>query len=449
MKNISRFIFVIFLLLFIQVINFTQWIQTSGTPEGAGITDMITTSNGTIVVTCASYNWPSGQQGGIRISNDNGSSWQNVINAYNGRTLHLGKTGKIFASYWPYPSNEGMFYSTNNGLNWTQSFFGGSGDNVFSITSTNNDNNVFIGTRYGVWRSVSNGLWQFVSNGLPANTYVYDLEADSSGTYIAAGTSKGLYITSNNGANWNAVSGISQNDTIYTVKFLRSNSDGLEENYLLIGSSNGKLFESPEGAQYLTAALLTAFLGKVSDIELIDDNQLYFIGLVMTPFSLDNSSGPGFTYSTDLGLTWHEFNSGLPSEPKASRITYSVSGGSINWKLGLFDNTTNGAKIYKMDQPIGIQPVSNEVPEVFSIFQNYPNPFNPMTKIKFNIAKESEVNITVFDVLGRHISTLVNEKLKAGSYQTEWSAVNMPGGVYFYKIETESFTETKKMILVK
>lgn len=449
MKNINKFILSIFLILFFQVNNYAQWVQASGIPEGSGITDMLVTSNGTIVVTCASYNWPNGQSGGIRISNNNGSSWQNVVNAYNGRTLHLGTSGKIFASYWPYPSNEGMFYSINNGLNWIQSYFGSANDNVFSITSTDNDNNVFLGTRFGVWRSVNNGLWQFVSNGLPVNTFVYDLEADSSGTHIAAGTSKGLYITSNNGSNWNAVSGISQNDTIYTVKFLKSHGDALVENYLLAGSSNGKLFESPEGAQYLTAILLNAFLGKVSDIQVIDDNQLFFIGLVMTPFNVDNSNGPGFTYSTDLGKTWQELNNGLPSNPKASRITYSISGGNINWKLGLFDNTINGAKIYKMDLPIGIQTVSNEVPKCISISQNYPNPFNPMTKIKFNIAKESAVSITVFDVLGRHIQTLVNEKLKAGSYQTEWSAVNMPGGVYFYRIETEEYSETKKMILVK
>ena len=102
-----------------------------------------------------------------------------------------------------------------------------------------------------------------------------------------------------------------------------------------------------------------------------------------------------------------------------------------------------------MTTPIGINQISNEVPDGFSLSQNYPNPFNPVTRIKFNIAKESSVSITVFDVLGRHISTLVNEKLAAGSYETEWSAVNMPGGVYFYKIETDDFTETKKMMLVK
>jgi len=68
---------------------------------------------------------------------------------------------------------------------------------------------------------------------------------------------------------------------------------------------------------------------------------------------------------------------------------------------------------------------------------------------KFNITKASNVNITVFDVLGRHITTLVNEKLNAGTYETDWNANNMPGGVYFYKIESDEFTETKKMILVK
>jgi hypothetical protein len=72
-----------------------------------------------------------------------------------------------------------------------------------------------------------------------------------------------------------------------------------------------------------------------------------------------------------------------------------------------------------------------------------------MTKIKFNVPKSSNVNITVFDVLGRHITTLVNEKLNAGSYETEWNANGMAGGVYFYRLETDDFSETKKILLIK
>jgi hypothetical protein len=446
----KTFILAVLTILNINFISLSQpWTQTSGTPEGAGITDMITTANGTIVVTCASYSWPSGQQGGIRISSNSGASWQSVVNAYNGRTLHLGTTGKIFASFWPYPTAEGMYFSTNNGLNWEQSYYGGASDNVFSITSTNNDNTVFIGTRYGVWRSINNGLWAQVFGGIQPNTFVYDLEADSSGTYIAAGTSKGLYVTSNNGNTWSPVSGINVDDTIYAVKFIKSQGDDPEDNFLFSTTSKGAMFKSPESAQYLAAILVYTFLGKIGDVQVVKNADLIYIAGALSPFHLDNSVNAGFVLSSDMGSSWQDINTGLPGNPVVSRITYSISGSNINWHAGLFNNTLNGAKVYKMTTPIGINQISNQVPDGFSLSQNYPNPFNPVTKIKFNVAKESAVNITVFDVLGRHISTLVNEKLRGGSYETEWSAVNIPGGVYFYKIETDDYTETKKMMLVK
>ncbi|RPI16845.1 MAG: T9SS C-terminal target domain-containing protein [Ignavibacteriae bacterium] len=97
---------------------------------------------------------------------------------------------------------------------------------------------------------------------------------------------------------------------------------------------------------------------------------------------------------------------------------------------------------------------SNETVHDFKLYDNYPNPFNPSTKIKFSVASNvkremSNVKITVFDVIGREITTLVNEQLKPSTYEVEWNASDYPSGVYFYTLTTESFSETKKMILIK
>jgi hypothetical protein len=110
--------------------------------------------------------------------------------------------------------------------------------------------------------------------------------------------------------------------------------------------------------------------------------------------------------------------------------------------------------LIKYSQPIGIQPISSKVPNSYVLSQNYPNPFNPTTKIKFdlpvNVKREaSNVKLIIYDILGRDVATLVNEQLKPGSYEVEWDATNYPSGVYFYKLQTESFSETKKMVLVK
>ena len=92
---------------------------------------------------------------------------------------------------------------------------------------------------------------------------------------------------------------------------------------------------------------------------------------------------------------------------------------------------------------------NNNLPNSFDLFQNYPNPFNPSTKIKYLIIKDSFVSLKVFDVLGKEISTLVNEKLSAGEYEVEFDGSRLSSGIYFYKIESGDYTEIKKMVLLK
>lgn len=99
--------------------------------------------------------------------------------------------------------------------------------------------------------------------------------------------------------------------------------------------------------------------------------------------------------------------------------------------------------------PIGIRPVSNEVPSKFSLTQNYPNPFNPSSKIKMQIAKLGNVRLTIYDALGREVETIVNEKLSPGTYEVEWDASKYGSGVYFYRLTSADFTETKRMMLIK
>jgi hypothetical protein len=92
---------------------------------------------------------------------------------------------------------------------------------------------------------------------------------------------------------------------------------------------------------------------------------------------------------------------------------------------------------------------SNEVPKVYSLSQNYPNPFNPSTTIKFDIPKQGVVKLTVFDILGNEVATLENGTMQAGSYIVDFNTTNLSSGVYFYKLTSGNFTDTKKMLLIK
>jgi hypothetical protein len=103
---------------------------------------------------------------------------------------------------------------------------------------------------------------------------------------------------------------------------------------------------------------------------------------------------------------------------------------------------------------VGIQNISTEIPDKFSLHQNYPNPFNPTTTIKFDVSKSGFVSIKIYDILGREVATLVNEILRPGFYSVPFSAnqfsnSGISSGVYFYKITASDFTDIKKMLITK
>jgi hypothetical protein len=102
-----------------------------------------------------------------------------------------------------------------------------------------------------------------------------------------------------------------------------------------------------------------------------------------------------------------------------------------------------------MTDPILVQEEGTEVPQNFVLKQNYPNPFNPATNIGFSVPKGTMVNLTVYDNLGREVAVLVNEYLNRGNYYFQFSGEKLASGLYFYKLVTNNFTETKKMILIK
>ncbi len=105
--------------------------------------------------------------------------------------------------------------------------------------------------------------------------------------------------------------------------------------------------------------------------------------------------------------------------------------------------------------PIGIEPISSEIPTKFELLQNYPNPFNPTTKLRFSIPLSRGVSegrgvlLKIFDILGKEIAVLVNQNLKPGIYEIDWNAESIPSGVYFYSLITNEFTQTKKMVVLK
>ena len=89
------------------------------------------------------------------------------------------------------------------------------------------------------------------------------------------------------------------------------------------------------------------------------------------------------------------------------------------------------------------------IPEIYKLFENYPNPFNPETSIRFLIKDDGFVSIKVYDITGRFVNVLVNQKLFAGDYTVKFDGASLSSGVYLYRIETGNFVDSKKMMLIK
>lgn len=123
------------------------------------------------------------------------------------------------------------------------------------------------------------------------------------------------------------------------------------------------------------------------------------------------------------------------------------------WKVtgynGLDSVTSNQFVVTIRRNTIGINQISSTVPEKFSLYNNYPNPFNPVTVIKFDIVKSQNVKLRVFNMLGEEITVLVDQNLTPGSYSVDFNAGSYSSGMYFYRLETQGFSDTKRMVLVK
>ncbi len=96
-----------------------------------------------------------------------------------------------------------------------------------------------------------------------------------------------------------------------------------------------------------------------------------------------------------------------------------------------------------------IEITADLIPNSFNLSQNYPNPFNPATNIQFEVPSPQFVSLKVYDIVGKEVITLVNEKKQPGKYEVQFNASNLPSGVYICKLNTENYSSTKKMILLK
>ena len=152
-----------------------------------------------------------------------------------------------------------------------------------------------------------------------------------------------------------------------------------------------------------------------------------------------------YKHSRDGGSSWGADNRLTYNFARSDHPFITTLGQTIHvvWEDDRNMNTSIYYRRNLTGNTIGLTPVE------FMLYQNYPNPFNPVTAINYDLPNSGFVRLVVYDVLGKEIAVLVNEKQTAGKYNVNWDASNNPSGVYFYKLTTAYYNQTKKMVLLK
>ena len=192
------------------------------------------------------------------------------------------------------------------------------------------------------------------------------------------------------------------------------------------------------------------------DSVIFDEDSIAVNAVIKTISGISEAS-VYWTADTSLGFSSvrMQFVSGdtavgyIPAQTDSTEIFYYISASSYNGKT-VTKPLVAPEGFYKFLVENSVTDLAeNFQPEKFYLSQNYPNPFNPSTKIRFRISDFGLVNLKIYDILGNEVATLVNDEIHSGTYEIIFSASDLPSGVYFYNLKAGSFTDSKKMILLK
>jgi len=414
-------------------INFSQWVE-----QNSGVTTQLNSSacSPNLSYNLTNVDWVCGNNGVVLRSRFMDSIWVNTGQNGIPSTVNLVSIWAIdsmialTAGYTA--SNTYIYMTTNKGVNWTLNF-NQTGGRINAIYFNQQHTGFIMGNpvsgRWSLWKSTNQGVsW------------------DSTGLFLPqSGTETGF-----------------------------NNCLSIHFGYICFGTNNSRIYASTDLGQSWTAKQIN--MANVYAVSCFSGTiyaggvQLYKSSNFGNNWSLLNAPGTGnITGFSNFGfdlwgyyvrgseIYWtinYGYNWILAHTAPAGTYNY-INGGLEGWYVDIMGVRNNGG-ISKSTLILGgLEKKGNKVPVRYSLSQNYPNPFNPVTKIKFDVPLDSRlrgnniVTLKIYDVLGREIATLVNEQLQPGTYEAEWDASNYPGGVYFYKLTTPEFTETRKMVLVK
>ncbi|MCB0720989.1 MAG: T9SS type A sorting domain-containing protein [Ignavibacteriae bacterium] len=381
-------------------------------------------------------------------TSDGGNTWQTYLKpdtsfqkSYNKVFFVNSQTGWIGGSYVLTPLPSGFIYkTTNSGLSW------GPQVSVYSLRDIQflNENTGYIATgdipsfvtEGGAYKSTNGGAsWIYFD--LDQYTYFTGVSFINTQTGWLIGhygddvgiQVQRIYRTTNGGVNFAKILNDStafpnpEINPIRKIQFLDQNTG-----YLL----RNKLLKSTNAGDNWSLIDTNIFTGNYI-------RNLFFINKD-TGWITTGPTGKIFRTSNG-GVNWTVQNTGQAIVSGEIYFENGLTGWAMAYNTTLLKTTNGGIT--------AIHNISTEIPADLFLYQNYPNPFNPTTKIKFDIPKQGNVKLTIYDMSGKEVSVLVNSELKAGSYEYNFDGSGLSSGVYFYKLQSGGFIKTERMVLVK
>jgi len=375
------------------------------------------------------------QDNNKQTSTDNGAVWIQRTTGDGGYTIvDPVNTNFVYGQY----VNGSIQRSLNFGVSFTNITPSGSTGGLFYNPyemSPGNHNFVVFG-RADVWKtssvqsaSTSQGWRQMATTGVTGGSVsaIGISKTDTNKVYI--GTSNGkISVTTNGGTNWSAVTGFPyitdlwvdfDNDNVCYATF-----GGAQPGRHVFKTTNS-------GVNWFSISGNLPDIGHNSIALRQSSPRMIFVGTDLGVFQ-----------STNDGANWVNFNTGFPNV-EVYDLKYKETPAIL-----LAATHGRGCFTFDVGTIVGINSHYG-IPDKYSLSQNYPNPFNPSTVISYELAVSGLVSLKVYDVLGNEVKTLIDKKQNSGKYEVTFNGNNIHSGVYFYKLITGDFIETRSMILLK
>ncbi|MBI2429831.1 MAG: T9SS type A sorting domain-containing protein [Ignavibacteriales bacterium] len=449
----------------------------------------------------------SDDQSVLHKTTNNGASWSTISLPFQkGGTFSIGKNGDIFVG------QDQLYRSTDGGATWkglpigypnvthmtespTHELFFTAGGSAYQGVYRSSDfgqtwkpvntgvvgvpivgfyaDTIFVGDDYyqaTLYRSTDNGVtFAKVTNSTGLGGYVQKI-LGTSFNFLLIGSSNGIYRSKDHAKNWEKVfnSGTiislrqTPGGTLYAVRqwsgdgVYRSDDSGSTWQQKLTGipfplvrsfdiAPNGDLFLGAEGGIYRSTnsgdewvRIDTQKVNKPYGIYVTVNKQ----GKIFAGGAKNGINSESY-YSTNNGATWAHIDNMTTIDNQANiRGLFAASDGH------LFAATSAGVFRSK-EVTTEVKRVGVSLPAAFILEQNFPNPFNPSTDIRFSLSKNGFTSLKIFDLIGREVTTLMEQQLSSGTYQVTFNAEKFASGIYIYRLQSGSIRETKRMMLVK